>query len=87
MFLTEVEALKRGVKKGLTLTKITVTELAEKATEYYVSKGINELNKKFTLSSGSGITPTKNEMKDIMKVTKSLENRRILLKGTIFKNY
>ena len=26
------------------------------ATEYYINKGINELDKKFTASKGSGIT-------------------------------
>ena len=31
---------------------------------------------------GSGIILRNNEIKDIMKVIKSLENRRILLKGT-----
>ena len=35
---------------------------------------------------GSGIILRNNEIEDIMKVIKSLENRRILLKGTtIFK--
>ena len=33
----------------------------------------------------SGITPTNNEIKDIMKVIKSVENRGILLKGTTRK--
>ena len=35
--------------------------------------------------SGSGITLTNNEIKDIIKLIKSLENRRILLKGTTRK--
>ena len=34
---------------------------------------------------GTGITLTNNEIKDIMKVMKSLENRGILLKGTTRK--
>ena len=33
----------------------------------------------------TGITLTNNEIKDIMKVVKSLENREILLKGTTTK--
>ena len=77
MFPTGVEALKRRVKKSATLTKNTVPELAEKATEYYVIKGINKLNKKFTSIKGSSITLTNNEIKDIMKVIKGLENRNI----------
>ena len=56
--------------------------LAEKATEYYINKGINELNKKSTSSKGPGIPLRNNEIKDIMKVINSLENRGILLKGT-----
>ena len=35
--------------------------------------------------SGSGITLTNNEIKDIIKLIKTLENRRILLKGTTRK--
>ena len=35
--------------------------------------------------TGSGITLTNNEIKDIMKVITYLENRGILLKGTIRK--
>ena len=58
-------------------------ELARKATEYYINKGINELNKTFTSSKDSWIT--NNKIKDILKVIKSLENREILLKGTTRK--
>ena len=82
IFLAGKEVLKRGLKRGITLTKNAAPELVEKATEYYVNKGINELNKKFTSSKGSGITLINNEIKDIIKVIKSLENRGILLKGT-----
>ena len=46
-------------------------ESAEKATEHYVNKGINKLDKKFTKSKGSGIALAKNEIKDIMKVVRS----------------
>ena len=34
--------------------------------------------KKITTSEGSGITLTKNEIKDIIKVIKSLENRNFI---------
>ena len=60
-------------------------KLAGKATEYYINKRISELNKKIRTIKGSGITLTNNEIKDIMKVIKSLENRGILLKGTTTK--
>ena len=60
-------------------------ELARKATEYYINKGINELNKTFTSRKDSWITLTNNKIKDILKVIKSLENREILLKGTTRK--
>ena len=43
--------------------------------------------KKFTSSKASGITLTNNEIKDIMKVIKSLEKRGILLKEGLYKNY
>ena len=45
MFLTGNEVLKRGIKKDIVLAKNATPELAEKATEYYVNKEINELNK------------------------------------------
>ena len=43
--------------------------------------GITNIKKHF----GAGINVTKNEVKDIMKVIKSLENRGVLLKGTARK--
>ena len=72
IFLTGKDSLKKDVSLAL--------KLARKATEYYINKGINELNKKFTISKCLEITLTNNEIKDIMKVIKSLENRGILLK-------
>ena len=59
----------------------------EKATEFYINKGINELKKKITSSKGSDVTLTNNEIKDIMKVITSLKNRKISLKGTTRKNF
>ena len=78
MFLIRVEALKRGVKEGVTLAQNSAPELAEKATEYYVNKGINKLNKIFTSSKGSGIAQANKETKDIIKVIRSLENIGVL---------
>ena len=78
MFLIRVEVLKRGVKKGATLAQNAAPELAEKATEYYVNKEINKLNKKFTSSKGSGIALTNKETKDIIKVIRFLENIGVL---------
>ena len=45
---------------------------------------MNFLNK-FTSSKGPGTTLTNNEIKDIIKLIKSLENRGILLKETTRK--
>ena len=59
--------------------------LVGKATGYYANKGVNELNKKLTTSKGSGTTLKNNEIKDIMKVIKFLENRGILSIGTTRK--
>ena len=79
MFLAGKEAL----TKCISLAPKLAPKLAEKATEYYINKGIDELNNKFTPSKGSGITLTNNEIKDYE--SKSLENRVILLKGTTRK--
>ena len=43
------------------------------------------IGKKIKEKFGSGITLTNNEIKDIMKVIKSLENRGSLIKGTTRK--
>ena len=72
MFLTGKDLLRKDVSLA--------PKLAGKATEHYINKGINDLNKKFTTSKGLEITVTNNEIKVIMKVIKSLENRGILLK-------
>ena len=57
--------------------------------DVFVDAGLSLLGKKIKkgISSikGSGITLTNNEIKDIMKVIKYLENRGILLKGTTRK--
>ena len=51
-----------------------------------VNAGLSLLGQKIKKKNyGSGITLTNNEIKDIMKVIKSLENRGILLKGTTAK--
>ena len=44
-------------------------------------KKIDMFNVKYITGEGSEITLTNNEIKDIMKVIKSLENKGILLKG------
>ena len=53
--------------------------------------GLNLLDekiyKRISSITGSGISLTKNEIKDIIKVIKFLENRGILLKETTRKNY
>ena len=53
IFLTGKEVLKRGLKKGITLAKNAAPGLAENATEYYVNKGINKLNKNFRFRNNS----------------------------------
>ena len=59
--------------------KVTLNNKIETASIY---KNIINASKKVF---GIGITLTNNEIKDIMKVIKSLENRGILSKGTTRK--
>ena len=47
-----------------------------------MNKEVNQFNKKFKSTKGSGTTLTNIEIKDIIKAIKSLENTRFLLKGT-----
>ena len=51
-----LHAEKETLRKRITLAKNEATGIAKEATEYYINKGINELDKKFTASKGSGIT-------------------------------
>ena len=51
----------------------------------YIDAGLNMIGKKIKEKFGSGITLTDNEIKNIMKVIKSLGNRGILLKRTTTK--
>ena len=87
IFLPWVEAIKRGVKRGVTLAKNAALELPWKSTRLYGYKGMNELKKKFASSKSSGRALIKwnNAIKDIIKVISSLENRGILLKETTEK--
>ena len=59
------------------------TDIARNLGEKILDKQIDRVNKEYIL--GSGITLTINEMRDIMKVIKSLENREISLKRTTRK--
>ena len=43
-----------------------------------MNKEVNQLNKKFKSTKGSGTTLTNIEIKDIIKAIKSLENTRFL---------
>ena len=47
--------------------------------------GLSMIGKKIKVNCGSGIPLTNNEIKDIIKVTLSLENRGILVKETTRK--
>ena len=51
-----------------------------------MNKEVNQLNKKFKSTKGSGTTLTNIEIKDIIKAINSLENRGFLLKGTTLEN-
>ena len=45
-----------AISQGMFLAPELAPKLAEKVTRYYTNKAINELNKKFASSKGSGIT-------------------------------
>ena len=51
-----------------------------KTDTLFLDKQIDRFKKEYI--TGSGITLRNNEIKDIIKVIKSIENREILLKGT-----
>ena len=59
--------------------KIGVSDIIKTADTFNNIINILEINVK---CFGSGITLTSNEIKDIIKVVESLENRGVLLKGS-----
>ena len=59
-------------------------KLNEEVPKLLLDAGRNFLKKEI-LSEGSEISLTNNEIKDIIKAIRSLENRRVLLKGTTRK--
>ena len=60
-------------------------DIARDLKENFMDKQIYKYDKEYITGECSGITLTKNEIKDIVKITKSLEYRRILLEGTTRK--
>ena len=60
-------------------------DIARNLGKNVLDKHLDKFDKEFITNRGSGITLTNNEIKDITKVSKSLENRGILLKGTTRK--
>ena len=80
----------RGVLRDIPFLGNILSNVAKKGTDIaknigkkFLDKQIDRFNKEYI--TGLRITLTKNEMKDIMKVIKSLENRGILLKRTTRK--
>ena len=60
-------------------------DLARDLRKFFLDKQIGRLNKEYI--TGSGISLTNNEIKDILKVIKFLENKRIFIKRNYYKNY
>ena len=58
---------------------------SQKFKKKFLDEKIDRLHKEYVTSEDSGATLTDNEIKDIMKVIESLENRGILLKGNFIK--
>ena len=56
-----------------------VTNIARILAIYFLDKQIDKFNQEQITDKGLGITLTNNEIKDIMKVVKSFENRGTLL--------
>ena len=90
--LNYVNPFKKAADRALSLVDSYIKEannIGFNNKDVFVDAELSLLGKKIKkriLSiTGSGITLTYNEIKDIMKVFKSLENRAILLKGTTRK--
>ena len=76
-----------GVISDISIFGNILLSVAEKGTiiarsfgEDFLDMQIDKFNKEYI--TGAGITLTNNEIKDIVKVIKSLEDKWILLKGT-----
>ena len=71
--LSSAKSISNSIVK--TVNKVDPVDAGLSLLVKKIIKGISSIK-------GSGITLTNNEIKDIMKVIKSLANRGILLKGT-----
>ena len=67
----------------LSIAAIRRTDIARYLRKTFLDRQIDRFNKEYI--TDLGITLPNNEINDIIKVIKSLENRRILLKGTTTK--
>ena len=98
LLLTDTQVLKickaftNGSSANIKFSKTQLSKIVQlrgvicgrrKLGETFLDKQINRFNKEYI--TGSKITLTNNEIKDIMKVMKSLENKEILLKETTRK--
>ena len=63
----------------------TETDILKDLGKDFLDKPIDSFNKKYIRGKGSKIKLTKIDIKDILKVIRSLEHREILLKGTLPK--
>ena len=77
------KTLPKIINKADELSKKVI--LSDTIKTVNTSENIIKASKNLLKVPGTGITLTNNEIKDIMKVIKSLENRGILLKGTTRK--
>ena len=71
---------------GFTVKFVKTKSIAEALLQTGNNLINNKIKKSSSLLMGSGITLTNNEIKGIIKVIRSLENRGILFKRTTRKN-
>ena len=79
---TIVNLSEEEIEQNKVLPKL---EKKKAASKFPLNTGLNMFSKTLLWITGSEITLTNNEIKYMIKLSRSLENRRTLLKGTTNK--
>ena len=73
------------IEQNKVLPKLEKRKKKKAASKFLLNTGLNIFSKTLLWITGSEITLTNNEIKYMIKLSRSLENRRTLLKGTTYK--
>ena len=91
-FVTDISGIISGLDKFVSFPSKVLKSYSKELCNIYTKNNLfidaelNMIGKRIKEKFGSGITLTKNEIENVIKVLNSFENREILLKETTRKN-